>query len=267
MKKKSARGKENRAGLVICGSGLFPLRDLTVGAVKALAGCSAVFYVHRDYARVALELKQLDSRIKLVPIFKGGRVDIGRLWGAIKKNLAAGRPTAYLTYGNPMLRGEGLELSERCRAGAFEVSVLPGVSSIDVMHAAPGLLSQALGRGYTLATAEDVATGRVVPHPRSTLVLMSAAEELDAGKFAALCKRLLGIFSPERSLFCVRMADPENKSDITSWSLSDLPGLKKNIPHRATLVLPYFHSEDENRLERKRRRSAAAPARNKYSPG
>ena len=266
IKKERPKKPAGGASLAICGSGLFPSRDMTVGSVKALARCRSVFYVHSDHARVARELKELDSRIKLRPIFRGGPVDIHELWAAVKKDLAAGHATGYLTYGNPMLRGEGLELSERCLAENFPVSVFPGVSSIDAILSAPGILAQAMSRGFTLALAADIASGRIKPDPRSTLVIMGAAEELNAREFAAMHRVLLERLGPGRRVFCVRMDDAQNKGELSACSVACLPASIKRLPHKSTLLLPYFASDRENRREmRQTRLTPKNISRTKYS--
>lgn len=93
-------------------------------------------------------------------------------------HLADGQTGAFLVWGDPMLYDSTLRILERVRAGgriAFDISVLPGITSIQLLAARHGIPINGIGQPVTITPGRRLS--ELFPRTAQAVVVMLDGEE------------------------------------------------------------------------------------------
>ncbi|WP_375453662.1 precorrin-6A synthase (deacetylating) [uncultured Methylobacterium sp.] len=190
--------------LRVVGIGTGNPEHLTLQAVAALADVDAVFvldkgadkdalvalrrgicaaHIRKPYRLVAAADPPRDRRPSdyagAVEAWHAARADL--LGGLIRANLGAGEIGAFLVWGDPALYDSTLRILDRILArdpAAFAYTVIPGISSVQVLAAAHRIPLNRIGGPVHITTGRAIAGG-LPPGAGSTVVMLDADPSFD----------------------------------------------------------------------------------------
>ncbi|UPT75773.1 MAG: SAM-dependent methyltransferase [Elusimicrobiota bacterium] len=122
--KKTAAPKAGAGRLWLLGVGIERPYEITLNTIMALRRCGSA-YTQNDTREVRELLEAVYPGLKTIPTASGRGADPqGATWKAVRADLDKGLQTAYVTYGHPMLFGEGNMMAKRCKEAGYEYRVV-----------------------------------------------------------------------------------------------------------------------------------------------
>lgn len=229
--------KTGSGELFLCGVGLDFMNDITLETVSVLRSCDVAFYDQNDRQRLAKALKIVAPGLPIT--FIGGQTtDLRVSFDMLLAELEKGRRVAYITYGHPLLFGEGADLADKCLRHGCGFKVVSAVSAIDRLlgvFAERGELL--LNSGFSVCYAEDLLDPSRQPHLCSPVIIFCACEALKKHG-EKLWLSIERNYPADHPVYLVRLADCIGKTLFRATSVKELRASAGLIEHRASMILP-----------------------------
>jgi tetrapyrrole methylase family protein/MazG family protein len=126
--------------LILMGTGIRDLSQMTVETVKALGACDLVFSLHGD-PDVTASLGSLARKVvDLTTLYQDRKLDLAVYRSIVERVTAAlsgERTAAVIFHGHPLLYSNPAQMLIRhCKESGVELQILSGVSSLDAIFTA-----------------------------------------------------------------------------------------------------------------------------------
>ena len=231
------RREERRQGsLVVAGSGIQLLRQLTPEARDAVEGADRVFFLASDPATSEWVRSVSPGARSLGELYRPGprrREIYAEMVEAILDAVRGGASVCALFYGHPgVYVAPSHEAVARARAEGYSARMLPGISAEDCLFADLGV--DPANHGWQSFEATDFLLRGYEPDPAAALVLwqVDALGKLDSsagqepGSLAVLAERLGELYPPEHELvFYLASTYPIADALVERLALAQLAGL------------------------------------------
>lgn len=215
---------------------------MTLKTVRILRSCDSVYYIHGDWRKVRRSLENICGGIKFFdsPAFQR-MSDAGRTALAgekICKELKKGNRVVYLTYGNPALLSDGLNMLEYCKKKGYKGDIVPAPSSVDGILALMADERELFSNGFHVCHAEVFAGRPEVFSAHAACIALGADNLVSGGGFSRFCDIIEARYPGRRFIYLVRCGDGSDKDIVIRLKGGELRGAKKKITHMMSIILP-----------------------------
>lgn len=230
------RRPAGRGSLVVAGSGIQVLRQLTPEAREAVERADELFFLVSDQATAAWIRSVKPQARSLSELYRPGprrREIYAEMVEQILDAVRGGADVCAVFYGHPgVYVAPSHETVLRARAEGYPARMLPGISSEDCLFADLGV--DPADRGWQSFEATDFLLRGYEPDPAAALVLwqVDALAKLDSSpgqepeSLRVLAERLAELYPPEHELiFYLASTYPIADSRVETVRLEALAGL------------------------------------------
>ncbi len=242
MKKKPAAkaapatsGAKGRLWLL--GVGIERPYEITLNTITALRACEAA-YTQNDTREVRELLETVFPGLKTIPVSSGrGSDPQAATWKAVRADLDKGLQTAYVTYGHPMLFGEGNMMAKRCKEAGYEYRVVTAPSSIDGVLT---MLQDDLDlceRGFTVQNARSVVDEKALV-PGKAAIIVGVNRVMEEGRFGAFCDALEAAVPKNAVLQALKCGDGYREETRLKLTAAEFRRKERELDPALTLFVP-----------------------------
>lgn len=234
-RKKSA--KDGKGCLWLFGVGIDRPYEITLNTIMALKRCDAV-YTQAETRELRELLEAIHPRVHQIALAGSGRDPQELVWKSVQAELDRGSQTAYVTYGHPMLFGEGNAMAKRCKQAGYPYRVTTAPSSID------GILTMLQDdldiceRGFSVANARSLLEPGVGADPSSAAIILGINRLMEVGTFSDFCGLLEAAYPKDHRLFGLKCADGYREQTRVELTVGELRAKERSLDPALTLYLP-----------------------------
>jgi tetratricopeptide (TPR) repeat protein len=234
-KKAAADGK---GCLWLFGIGIDRPYEVTLNTLLALKRCDVV-YTQADTREVRELLEAVCPGIH--SIAPGGRAKRGpqdEVWSRVREELDRGSQTGYVTYGHPMLFGEGNMMAKRCREAGYAYRVMTAPSSLDGVLTMLQEDLELCERGFSVANARSLLDRPGALDSEKDAIILGINRVLEEGKFGALCDLLEDSYPASHRLYGLKCADGTREESRVPLSVGELRRRERELDPASTFFVP-----------------------------
>lgn len=235
-KKKSA--KAGKGCLWLLGVGIDRPYEVTLNTLMALRRCDAV-YTQADTREVRELLEAVFPGVRSIATAGGpGANPQDAVWKTVKAELDRGSQTGYVTYGHPMLFGEGNMMAKRCKDAGYAYRVMTAPSSID------GILTmlqddlELCERGFSVQNARSLTEPGAAVDASKGAIVLGINRLMEEGKFGVFCDRLEAAFPKTHPLFALKCGDGYRDETRLKLTVAELRRKERELDPALTLFIP-----------------------------
>jgi len=240
--KKKAE-KEGKGCLWLLGVGIDRPYEVTLNTLMALKRCDAV-YTQADTREVRELLEAVFPGVKSIATAGGrGANPQDAVWKLVKAELDKGSQTGYVTYGHPMLFGEGNMMAKRCKDAGYAYRVTTAPSSID------GILTmlqddlELCERGFTVQNARTLLEPGASADVSKGAIVLGVNRVMEEGKFAAFCTALEKAYPAKHVLYALKCGDGYRDETRLRLTLAEFRRQERELDPALTLFIPGFEGK------------------------
>ena len=248
-KKKAV--KDGKGCLWLFGIGIDRPFEITLNTIMALKRCDAV-YTQADSREVRELLEAVYPGLRSIAHGGGSKSNPqDEVWKSVRAELDRGSQTGYVTYGHPMLYGEGNMMAKRCKEAGYPYRVMTAPSSID------GILTMLQDdldlceRGFSVGNARSLTEADGGVDVSKGSIILGINRLLEEGTFSKFCSLLEAAFPKEHPVFGLKCADGYRDEARVSMTIGEFRRKERELDPALTLFVP----------ELKARPAAKAPGR------
>lgn len=237
-KKKAAPTKEGKGRLWLLGVGIERPYEITLNTIMALRACDAA-YTQNDTREVRELLETVFPGLKTIPVSSGRGADPqAATWKAVQADLDKGLQTAYVTYGHPMLFGEGNMMAKRCKDAGYDYRVVTAPSSID------GILTMLQDdldlceRGFAVQNGRSVVVDGAPLDPRRGAIVLGINRLMEENLFGKFCDVLTSAYGAGHPLHALKCGDGYREEVRRLLKVGDLRSQERELDPASTLFIP-----------------------------
>lgn len=235
---KSAPAKPGAKGrLWLLGVGIERPYEITLNTISALRACDAA-YTQNDTREVRELLEAVFPGLKTIPVSSGRGADPqAATWKAVRADLDKGLQTAYVTYGHPMLFGEGNMMAKRCKEAGYDYRVVTAPSSIDGVLT---MLQDDLDlceRGFSVQNARSVVDDKAL-QPGKAAIIVGVNRVMEEGRFGAFCDALEAAVPAGTVLQALKCGDGYRDESRVLLKVGELRRKERELDPALTLFVP-----------------------------
>lgn len=235
-KKKAA--KEGKGCLWLLGVGIDRPYEVTLNTLMALKRCDAV-YTQADTREVRELLEAVFPGVRTIATGGGrGANPQDAVWKEVKAELDRGSQTGYVTYGHPMLFGEGNMMAKRCKEAGYAYRVLTAPSSIDGILT---MLQEDLDlceRGFSVGNARTLLEPGAKLDASKGAIVLGVNRVMEEGRFAAFCAALESAFPASHVLYALKCGDGYRDETRLRLTLAEFRAKERELDPALTLFIP-----------------------------
>jgi len=235
-KKKAA--KDGKGCLWLLGVGIDRPYEVTLNTLMALKRCDAV-YTQADTREVRELLEAVFPGAHTIATGGGkGANPQETVWKTVKAELDKGSQTGYVTYGHPMLFGEGNMMAKRCKDAGYAYRVMTAPSSIDGILT---MLQEDLDlceRGFTVQNARSLTEPGAAVDASKGAIILGVNRVMEENKFGAFCDRLEAAFPKEHILYALKCGDGYRDETRLKLTVAEFRRKERELDPALTLFVP-----------------------------
>lgn len=235
-KKKAA--KEGKGCLWLLGVGIDRPYEVTLNTLMALKRCDAV-YTQADTREVRELLEAVFPGVRSIATSGGrGANPQDEVWKTVKSELDRGSQTGYVTYGHPMLFGEGNMMAKRCKEAGYAYRVMTAPSSIDGILT---MLQEDLDlceRGFTVANARSLVEAGADVDAAKGAIILGVNRVMEENKFSLFCDRLEAAFPKEHVIYALKCGDGYRDETRLKLTVAEFRRKERELDPALTLFVP-----------------------------
>jgi len=247
--------KKGKGCLWLFGVGIERPYEITLNTMMALKRCDAV-YTQADTREVRELLEALFPGLRSIAPNGGASARVNpqdAVWTAVRAELDRGSQTGYVTYGHPMLFGEGNMMAKRCKEAGYPYRVMTAPSSID------GILTmlqddlELCEKGFSVQNARSLVEedGAIAADKGS--IILGINRLFEEGTFSAFCDRLEAAFPKDHPLFGLKCADGYRDETRLQMTVGEFRGKERELDFALSLYIPQTKSAPAPKAAKKRR--------------
>lgn len=235
-KKKAA--KEGKGCLWLLGVGIDRPYEVTLNTLMALKRCDAV-YTQADTREVRELLEAVFPGVHSIATGGGkGANPQDAVWKIVKAELDRGSQTGYVTYGHPMLFGEGNMMAKRCKDAGYAYRVMTAPSSIDGILT---MLQEDLDlceRGFTVQNARSLAEPGAAVDASKGAIILGINRVMEEKKFGTFCDRLEKAFPSTHVLYALKCGDGYRDETRLKLTVAEFRRKERELDPALTMFVP-----------------------------
>ncbi len=238
---KKTAAKSGKGCLWLFGVGIDRPYEITLNTIMAMKRCDALF-TQADTREVRELLEVLYPGVRSLSdnnAFSGLKTELqDQVWRTVRAELELGRQTGYVTYGHPMLFGEGNLMARRCKAAGYQYRVVTAPSSIDGMLT---LLQDDLEfceKGFAVQNARALTLpgGRVEPETAS--LFLGINRLFEEGTFGVFCDQIEKVFAKDHPVYGLKCPDGYRQETRLKMTVAELRRKERDFDPHLSLFLP-----------------------------
>jgi hypothetical protein len=235
-KKKAAR--DGKGCLWLFGVGIDRPYEITLNTLMAIKRCDAL-YTQADTREVRELLEAVFPGVRSIATGGArGTKQQDAVWDSMRADLEKGLQTGYVTYGHPMLFGEGTKMAQRCKEAGYAYRVVTAPSSIDgiltMLQDDPGLCE----RGFSVQNGLGVVASEDALNPRKASIIIGINRLFEDGSFGPFCDRLEAAFSKEHPVYALKCGDGYRDETRLNLSVGEFRRKERELDPALTLFVP-----------------------------
>lgn len=234
-RKKSA--KDGKGCLWLFGVGIDRPYEITMNTIMALKRCDVV-YTQAETREMRELLEAVHPRVQTIACAGAGKDPQELVWKSVKAELDRGSQTAYVTYGHPMLFGEGNAMAKRCKQAGYSYRVTTAPSSID------GILTMLQDdldlceRGFLVSNARGLLEPGAGVEPSTGAIILGINRLMEIGEFGKFCGLLEAAYPKDHPVYGLKCADGYRDETRVSMTVGELRGRERSLDPALTLFVP-----------------------------
>ncbi|MBI2385300.1 MAG: tetratricopeptide repeat protein [Elusimicrobia bacterium] len=235
---KKTAAKDGKGCLWLLGVGIDRPYEVTLNTLMALKRCDAV-YTQADTREVRELLEAVFPGVHSIAVGGGkGANPQETVWKTVKAELDKGSQTGYVTYGHPMLFGEGNMMAKRCKDAGYPYRVMTAPSSID------GILTmlqedlELCERGFTVQNARSLAEPGAAVDSSKGAIILGVNRVMEENKFGTFCDRLEAAFPKEHVLYALKCGDGYRDETRLKLTVAEFRRKERELDPALTLFVP-----------------------------
>jgi Flp pilus assembly protein TadD/precorrin-2 methylase len=238
---KKTAAKTGKGCLWLFGVGIERPFEITLNTMMAIKRCDAV-YTQDDTREVRELLEALFPGVRSLSQNGGGKGKKANPqdanWVAVKAELDKGSQTGYVTYGHPMLFGEGNTMAKRCAAEGYPYRVMTAPSSID------GILTmlqedlELCERGFQVANARAFTEPDGAFDVEQGAIILGVNRLFEERTFSAFCDRLEAAYPKDHPVYGLKCADGYRDETRVSLTAGTFRSKERELDPALSLFIP-----------------------------
>lgn len=236
---KAASAKSGAKGrLWLLGVGIERPYEITLNTIMALRACGAA-YTQNDTREVRELLETVFPGLKTIPVSSGRGADPqAATWKAVKADLDKGLEVAYVTYGHPMLFGEGNMMAKKCKEAGYGYRVVTAPSSID------GILTMLQDdldlceRGFSVQNGRSVVAEGAALDPRRGAIVLGINRLMEENRFGAFCDALVAAYGAGHPVHALKCGDGYREETRVALTAGTMKSKERELDPASTLFIP-----------------------------
>lgn len=239
---KKTAAKDGKGCLWLLGVGIDRPYEVTLNTLMALKRCDAV-YTQSDTREVRELLEAVFPGVHSIATGGGkGANPQDAVWKTVKAELDRGSQTGYVTYGHPMLFGEGNMMAKRCKDAGYAYRVMTAPSSIDGILT---MLQEDLDlceRGFTVQNARSLTEPGAAVDASKGSIILGVNRVMEEGKFGAFCDRLEKAFPAAHVVYALKCGDGYRDETRLKLTLAEFRRKERELDPALTMFVPELKS-------------------------
>ncbi len=235
---KKASAAKGKGCLWLFGVGIDRPYEVTLNTLMAIKRCDAV-YTQTDTREVRELLEAVFPGVKSIATGGGKRANPqDEVWKSVRAELDKGSQTGYVTYGHPMLYGEGNTMAKRCKEAGYPYRVMTAPSSID------GILTmlqedlELCERGFSVQNARSLVESGGPMNARSGAIILGINRLMEENKYGAFCDLLEKAFPKDHPVYALKCGDGYRDETRLTLTVAEFRRKERELDPALTLFVP-----------------------------
>lgn len=235
---KKTAAKTGKGCLWLFGVGIERPYEITLNTMMALKRCDAV-YTQADTREVRELLEALFPGVRSIAENGGGKKSPqDATWNAVRAELEKGSQTGYVTYGHPMLFGEGNMMAKRCKEAGYPYRVMTAPSSID------GILTMLQDdldlceKGFSVQNARSLTEPGAAFETDKGSIILGVNRLFEENTFSVFCDRLEKAFPKNHPVFGLKCADGYREETRLALTAGEFRKKERDLDWAISLFIP-----------------------------
>lgn len=235
---KAAAAKKGKGCLWLFGVGIDRPYEITLNTLMAIQRCDAL-YTQADTREVRELLEAVYPGVRTIATGRGvGGNPPDEVWNAVRAELDKGSQTGYVTYGHPMLYGEGNWMAKLCKKAGYPYRVLSAPSTID------GVLTmlqddlELCDRGFAVLNARIAAASKNGIDPARGSIIMGVNRLIEENSFGKFCDILESHFPKNHPVFALKCGDGYREDTRQALTVAEFRRRERELDPALTLFIP-----------------------------
>jgi len=230
--------KSGKGTLWLFGVGIERPYEITLNTMMAIKRCDAV-YTQVDTREVRELLEALYPGVRSIAVSGGRGADPQEeTWKAVRAELERGSQTGYVTYGHPMLFGEGNMMARRCAQAGFPYRVMTAPSSIDAVLTMLQDDLEMCERGFTVANARSLVTSDAAFDAGKGAIVLGINRLFEENIFGKFCDLLDAAFPESHPVLALKCADGYREEKRLAMTVGEFRRKERELDPALTLFIP-----------------------------
>lgn len=242
---RKTAAKDGKGCLWLLGVGIDRPYEITLNTIMAMRRCDTVF-TQADTREVRELLEVLFPGVRSIANNAGAsprRADVqDQVWKSVSAELDLGRQTGYVTYGHPLLFGEGNMMARRCKAAGYPYRVLTAPSSID------GILTmlqddlELCEKGFQVQNARNFTLPGERFETGSGSIILGINRLFEENTFGVFCDRLEAAFPKSHPVYGLKCPDGYREEVRVPMTVGEFRRKERDLDPALSLFLPELKS-------------------------
>ncbi len=241
---KKAAAKNGKGCLWLFGVGIERPYEITLNTMMAIKRCDAV-YTQTDTREVRELLEALFPGVRSISennIAGSRRNPQDAVWAAVQKELDRGSQTGYVTYGHPMLFGEGNMMAKRCKDAGYPYRVMTAPSSID------GILTmlqddlELCEKGFSVQNARTFTEPGAALESHKGAIILGINRLFEEGTFKIFCDRLEAAYPKNHPVYGLKCGDGYRDETRVEMTAGSFRSKERELDPALSLFIPQAKS-------------------------
>lgn len=235
---KAAAAKKGKGCLWLFGVGIDRPYEITLNTLMAIRRCDAV-YTQADTREVRELLEAIYPGVRTIATGRGENGNPPEeVWKTVRAELDKGSQTGYVTYGHPMLYGEGNWMAKLCKKAGYPYRVLTAPSTID------GILTmlqddlELCDRGFSVLNARVATASQNGLDPARGSIIMGINRLFEENSFGKFCDLLESRFPKNHPVFALKCGDGYREDTRQSLTVAEFRRRERELDPALTLFIP-----------------------------